>query len=238
MKVLDLDMDFFLEDCCPLAKIGERPSVLGHAPWTADAVRCFLEENCGLSASKPTPGRLFVTHDEALSYWLSLMESGQLGDPFSVVHVDAHSDLGIGKPGTGFVLNKVISLAPHKRRDPARYYACEQLDEANYLLFALAFRMLDGLTLVRSPFSRFDIPPEIALVDAENEYCGLRLRSPVSALFEGANGKEPLVPFRVYDDSTQFHDGGFDFVSMAQSPRYAPAEADFIMDIMRAYVRE
>ena len=237
MKVLDLDMDFFLADCCPLAPMGTRPCADGHEPWSEEAVRAFLEGNCGLDPKRPLPGKMFITHDEALSYWLSLIEAGKLDDPFSLTHVDAHSDLGIGKPGPGFVLNKVISLAPGKRREPARYYDCEQLDEANYLLFAAAFRMLHTLTLVRSPRSRFDIPPEIALVDADDEYCGLRLRSPVSALFESVNGPEPVVAFRVYDDYTRFHDKGFDFVSIAQSPRYAPAEADFIMEIVGEYIR-
>lgn len=236
MKVLDLDMDFFLADCCPLVLPGERPASLGHEPWSAQAVRSFLEERCGLRREHPLPGSLFVTHDEALGFWLSLIKNGRLSDPFSVVHIDAHSDLGIGKPGPGFVLNRVISLSPDKRRDPSRYYDCEQLDEANYLLFTAAFRMLDSLTLVRNPRSRFDIPPEIALVDAQNEYCALRLRSPVSALFENLNGMEPTIPFRVFDDYTQFFDEGFDFVSIAQSPRYAPKEADFIMDIVREYI--
>ena len=57
-KVLDLDMDFFLADCCPLADVGERPSVFGHEPWSEGAVRKFLEENCGLDARRPIKGRL------------------------------------------------------------------------------------------------------------------------------------------------------------------------------------
>ncbi len=236
MKVLDIDMDFFLADCCPLAPPGERPHAAGHEPWSESEVYAFLEDNCGLKTESPLRGSLFETHDEALVYWLSLMERGELDSPFELVHIDAHSDLGIGQPGTGFVLNKVISLAPAKRRDARRYYECEQLDEANYLLFALAFRMISSLTLVRNPRSRFDIPPEIAIVDEENEYSGIHLRSALSALFEAVNGAEPVVPFKVYDDHRQFKDAGFDFVSMARSPRYAPAEADFIMDIMQRYI--
>ena len=30
MRVLDIDLDFFLADCCPLAEPGERPELPGH----------------------------------------------------------------------------------------------------------------------------------------------------------------------------------------------------------------
>ena len=45
----------------------------------------------------------------------------------------------------------------------------------------------------------------------------------------GTNGREPTVPFEVFDDYTQFRETGYDFVTMAQSPRYAPASADRII---------
>ena len=49
MRVLDIDLDFFLADCCPLAELGLRPSLPLHEPWEASAVRAFLENQCGLS---------------------------------------------------------------------------------------------------------------------------------------------------------------------------------------------
>ena len=49
MRVLDLDMDFFLSDVCALAAPGKRPSVSEAQPWDEAAVRAFLEQNCGLS---------------------------------------------------------------------------------------------------------------------------------------------------------------------------------------------
>ena len=46
MRVLDLDLDFFLASCCPLAEPGSRPALSGHEPWEADAlievIRPFL----------------------------------------------------------------------------------------------------------------------------------------------------------------------------------------------------
>ena len=45
-RVLDIDLDFFLADCCPLAEMGQRPTLQGHEPWAEKAVRLFLEESC------------------------------------------------------------------------------------------------------------------------------------------------------------------------------------------------
>lgn len=165
MRVLDIDLDFFLADCCPLAELGERPSLPGHEPWEASAVRAFLENQCGLSKKHPTPGKIFETHDQALTFWEEQIAAGRLTAPFDVTHVDAHSDLGIGYPGPNFVLFNVLSMPVQKRLDYTAFYAQKKLDEANYLLFALAMRRISSLDNVRNPRSRPDIPS--VLLDAD-----------------------------------------------------------------------
>ena len=112
MRVLDIDLDFFLADCCEPAPAGTRPDAAGHEPWQAEKVRGFLEKNCGLNTKRKIPGRVFETHDGALQFWQELIAAGQLSVPFEVTHIDAHSDLGIGRPGPGFVLNSVLPLSP------------------------------------------------------------------------------------------------------------------------------
>lgn len=238
MRVLDIDLDFFLADCCELAAPGERPEVTGCEPWQPDSVRAFLEKNCGLTKEKPIPGRVFPTHDGALLFWNELLASGKLNSPFSVTHIDAHSDLGIGKPGPGFVLNSVLPIQPEKRTDIERYYRMKQLDEANYLLFALAFRWVDALENVRNPKSRPDIPG-FAQKDEEGKYSSIRLSSFTSELFEAQNGKEPQLPFRVFDDYHAFRaNEDFDFISLAISPRYAPKEADELVPLIAEYIKK
>ena len=162
MRVLDLDMDFFLSDPCPLAPLGERPAESCAQAWSDEQVVSFLEEQCGLSAEKPVPGAIFDTHDKAL-----------------------------------------------------------------------AFRWIDNLAYVRNPKSHQDIPRH--LLNGEGN---IHLRSFISQMMEGKNGKEPVIPFDVYDDYRQFRRHGYDFVTMAQSPRYAPASADRIMEIVRRYIIE
>ena len=231
MRVLDLDMDFFLSDPCPLAAKGERPDEASAQVWSEEAVVRFLEDQCGLSREHPVPGAIFDTHDKALDYWAARLEDGSLAAPFEVVHVDTHSDLAFGPPGTNYVLNVVLSRLPQQRAIIDTYRDAVELDEANYLLFALAFRWVSRLAYVRNPKSHQDIPRQ--LLDGAGD---IHLRSFISQMMESKNGKEPVIPFAVYNDYTQFNQHGYDFVTMAQSPRYAPASADKIMEIVGRYI--
>ncbi len=229
MTILDIDLDFFLNDVCPLAEAGERPALKGHEPWEEARVRRFLEQNCGLSASRPVPGRIFETHDLALDFWRDMMRAGRLNAPFSVTHVDAHSDLGVGQ--TEYVLNALLALPPEKRADLDALRREGHLSEANYLLFALAFRWTDRLINVRNPRSLPDLPREIL----EGE--GIRLSSFVSRLMEKKHGREPLVPFIQYPDHTRYKASApFGFMSVAVSPRYAPKEADRLLPLLSEYM--
>lgn len=234
MRVLDIDLDFFLADCCPLANYGERPDLAGHEPWPEAQVVDFLENQCGLSADHPIPGRIFETHDKALCYWAELLADKRLTIPFHVTHIDAHSDLGIGYPGPGYVLYNVLSMPPEKRVNLEGYYAQQKLDEANYLLFGLAFRWISSLDNVRILLSRPDIPASILHPDKEGH---LQLCSITSRMFEKQNGSEPIVPFHVYDDYRTFRaDAPYDYVSLAMSPRYAPKEADGLAEVIGRYI--
>ena len=234
MRVLDIDMDFFLSGPCELAEPGKRPSDSEAQPWTEAEVRAFLEINCGLSKERPIPGAIFETHDMALSYW-----QANCTFPMDVTHIDTHSDLGIGKPGPTFVLESVITRKPDNRGTIAEYYEKKQLDEANYLLFAIAFRWISSLENVRNPKSRPDIPA----------FCGdtsLQLVSSTGRILPMLNHNEPVIPFTVYDDWQDFRwDSNrptdarpYDCATMAISPRYAPESADFIIDIFREYITE
>jgi hypothetical protein len=234
MRVLDIDLDFFLNDCCPLAEKGQRPPLLGCEPWDKAVVRSFLEHQCGLSVDHPIPGRIFETHDQALVFWAEMIAAKRLQAPFHVTHVDAHSDLGIGYPGPNYVLFNVLSMPVEQRRKLPVFYEQHKLDEANYLLFALATRWVVSLDNVRNPRSRADIPQ--VLLDADGN---IRLCSVASRLFESKNGTEPVIPFSNYPDYQAFSSPEpYDFVTLAMSPRYAPEEADCLRDIIGAYIAE
>ncbi len=238
MRVLDLDMDFFLSDVCELAAKGARPSLREARPWAEADVRAFLEEHCGLSRENRIPGRVFETHDGALWLWKEWLEAGKLRAPFHVTHVDAHSDLGVGKPGPAYVLETVLALPPEARFDLARYRREEKLDEANYLLFALALRYVSTLENVRNPQSRPDFPARLAL-DGSQPPTAIRLSSTLSRLLPQYDFAEPTIPYAAYDDFRSFRAAApYALASLAISPRYAPREADFIADVFREYIVE
>lgn len=232
MKVLDLDLDFFLTAPCPLAPLGERPDERYAQPYTDEQVIDFLENQCGLDRAHPIPGAIFDTHDKALDFWRDRIKDGTLKTPFEVIHVDTHSDLAFGPPGTDFILKAVLSRHPNTREAVDGYRKNVKLDEANYLLFALAFRWINRLVYVKNPRSYQDV--RLHLLDDEGN---IFLRSDVSALMEAINGMEPVVPFEQVEDYTAFKETGYDFVTLAQSPRYAPRSADRIMELIRPYIR-
>lgn len=226
MRVLDLDLDFFLDNVCELSPKGSRPASSQARPWTKEAVRAFLEINCGLSKSNPIHGAVFETHDMALDFWQAHAKM-----PFHVTHVDAHSDLGIGKPGPTYVLESVITRPPDKRGDIAGHRAAVKLDEANYLLFALAFRWVTSLDNVRNPASRPDLPRQFVFGDH------IKLSSSVGALIPSLNHNEPVVPFNNFDDWHAFRtDAPYDMATLAVSPRYAPPEADELIEVFMDYI--
>lgn len=233
MRVLDLDMDFFLTAPCPLAELGKRPDESCAEVYSDEEVICFFEEQCGLSREHPVPGAIFDTHDKALDFWRDRLCDGSLKMPFEVVHVDTHSDLAFGPPGTGYVMNVVLSRPVAQRSSIDIYRNGRELDEANYLLYALAFRWISELTYVRNPKSLQDIPKHLL-----NEDGNIFLRSYISAMMEGMNGREPVIPFTVVDEYRAFRKTGYDFVTLAQSPRYSPESADRIMALLRPYIKE
>ena len=234
MNILDIDLDFFLADCCPLAEIGQRPDLKDHEPWEPEAVRLFLERTCLLSKDHPIPGRVFTTHDGALTYWKELMDAGQLKAPFHVTHVDAHSDLGVGYPGPGYVLYNVLALPPKRRLELDRFHQERKLDEANYLLFALAARIVGALENVRRPFSRNDVPSQLLTLDGAH----IRLPQSFPDLFERINGPEPGIPYKEYKEDGSFQAAApYEYMSLAISPRYAPQEADALIPVFKAYMR-
>ena len=172
------------------------------------------------------------THDGALWLWRELLEQGRLRAPFSVVHVDAHSDLGIGRPGPAFVLEQVLARLPGARVALESYKRDLRLDEANYLLFALAFRWVDRLLCLHSPDSQMDVPREIDRGNA------LHLSSALSRMLERRNGPEPDIPFARLNGWQPIElPMRFDYVVVAHSPRYLPACADGLLDIVAEYLR-
>lgn len=245
MRVLDLDMDYFLDHPVfgvPVTKKKrvDDPECI-NSVWSEERVRSFLENNLGLTKSKKSKGRIVEGHDEALYFWEELIDSNQLTSPFSVVHVDSHGDLGFGAKGKKFVLEILVSW-PIKIRKPKYCNDPEyggEINIANYLLFAIAFRWISELTYCENPKAIVaDVPEDIILDDIPDPGFQTKFESYIH-LESKRKDPEPIIPFTMISTMDEVDCAGdFDFVLLAQSPNYTPENADFIMDIFREYIDE
>ena len=97
MKILDIDMDYFLEDVPHFIpedctdRISE-----DFKTWNKEKIIDFIENRLKLSKNNKIKGKIVQHHHEALYYWKNLIDSGLLKVPFEVIHVDSHADLGLG----------------------------------------------------------------------------------------------------------------------------------------------
>lgn len=92
MKILDLDMDYFMDDiACGIGEnLNERLSEedYGSGVWTRKQVTDFLENHLGLSKERRIKGRIVSGHNEALFFWKELIQQKKLTYPFETIHID------------------------------------------------------------------------------------------------------------------------------------------------------
>jgi hypothetical protein len=158
MHVLDLDLDFFLNDVAYLQpEDADALSSLDYQPWPAAKVRRFLEENLGCSTLFPIPGRTVMYHESAFDFWHELVAAGKLTVPFEIIHVDAHSDLGMGNTQCAYIMTRLLHLEPDQRSDRLER---SRVDSGNYLAFAVACRWASAITWVRHHHSQNDLPAQ------------------------------------------------------------------------------
>ena len=90
MKVLDLDMDYFMKSVATFINESEPERLpeedYGDSVWSEREVRNFLEGNLGLSKQNRIRGRVVAGHNESLFFWRELIEKGDLSTPFDVIH--------------------------------------------------------------------------------------------------------------------------------------------------------
>lgn len=265
MRVLDLDMDYFMTEIANTSfscakRLDEED--YGSSVWSAEEVRKFLEQNLGLSRTQKIPGRIVSGHNEALFFWEELINGKKLSEPFDVIHVDSHADLGLGDASGSFLQSEFLMLPIASRRKIREYEFCGKMQEitiGDYLLWAVAYRMVSAITYCANPYGDKNDYLWDILKDFQEEYI---CDKPVKNYIQLKYNKEMEMP--EYDSSDKYKkkylegaikdsevefliiptiedvrfSGDFDYVVMAQSPNYTPASADFIMDIIREYIEE
>ena len=159
--ILDLDLDFFV---WPIerdrAEDEPRLDEKEFAPQSAEQVREFLEKRCGLSTTRPIPGRFVVHHVDAFTTWRDWLGNGALSQPFDVVHVDAHADLGAGwNQSAKFYETELLALPLEQRGSPQ--VGTDSTNSGNYLVAAVANRWIRSLTYVYPTEPKPPDPEEI-----------------------------------------------------------------------------
>ena len=241
MRVLDLDLDFFLNRVAQFKSDNERLSDQDYSVWPAVAVRNFLEHQCGLSSEKPIRGRFVEHHDQAFHFWRELIQGGQLEVPFDVVHIDAHADLGMGENAHRFLMTELLAKDVHLRPDLA--VASGMLGPGNYLAFALACRWLSSLIYVRNPKTGDDLM-SVHFKDCDPSTGVLELKRWTDDEFDGHMFRrrkcphgvpEPQVPFQLPLSSEYKADAAFSFIVLSQSPGFTPPAADRLIPVIQEY---
>ena len=123
MKLLDLDMDYFLFNVPSFIPSNCKARVDGnyYLPWSHEEVVSFLENNLGLSKITKIQGKIFTHHHEALYYWRDMIKSLKITIPFEVIHVDSHADLGLGFSSWVFIFEKLLGMEFQRRADIENY---------------------------------------------------------------------------------------------------------------------
>ena len=240
MNVLDLDLDFFLNDVVTLP-YDIRPDSKIYKPWNEDDVVNFLEMNCNLSKESKIPGQIVTTHDEVFYIWRDLIASEELNQPFNVTHIDAHADLGMGDASFITICTDIVHRTLLDRFDPPNK-GHSGIYEGNYLAYALACRWISKLTYVRNPKTRNDLLP-IYFKDQDINSGLIRIPKYDPAVAGNMFldkvepvGFEPDIEFQSSLPTDFQIKSEFDFMFLAKSPKYTPPEADTLVDVIQEYI--
>lgn len=242
MRVLDLDLDFFLDHIAHFkVEDGSRLDDAEYIPWTEVEVRDFLENRCKLSTGKQVRGRFVTHHDEAFLFWRDLILAGKLTKPFELVHVDAHSDTGVGDTSNLYIMTELL------QQEPIHRINSKKLNAGNYVSHAIACRWVQNLTFVLHPEWRNDLmwthlkefklnSGAFQLKKYDQNKLTIHNLQRISEM--EPDGIEPEVPYELVKVNSYMNNGSFDYIVLAQSPAFTPPAADQLIPIIMEYVCE
>ncbi len=250
LKILDIDLDFFLEGICygGDARGSWRINGEKYKPWSKDRVVFFLESNCGLSVQRRIRGAFFIEHHK-LFHWMTRMRqvNGQGDLCFSIDHIDGHADLGAGDSSIEYIATELLFL-PLEQRDFLECYGMAQdLDPGNFLLYAMACGLVKELNFIIPPGGGKDVP-SILYKDYDKNSHALQLKKftglQMSELLGDQEhlerftpvGVEPAVPFRIVPYHEFRSVGDYDLIFLAKSPTFTPVESDVLIPVIMEYM--
>lgn len=237
MRLLDLDLDFFVNGVAHWrGRDDDRLDAEAYPPWSIDEAMAFLRDQCGLS--RRLPGVTVEHHGDLFFRWRDAIEAELLIPPFSITHVDAHADLGLGDAGYKYLMTDVLFRDVEDRADPEP--GPHKMSDGNFLAFAIACRWISevvyvynkggGSDLLYYHMENFDLSSnhvELKAVRVEELKRAVGDRRPEITSTEP---KVPITQTRWQDFTTS---DPFDAVCLARSPSFTPGSADEIFDAIR-----
>lgn len=241
MKILDLDLDFFIDDI-RIEYLRCEGRFNTSSPWTEMQVISFLEDQCGLSKDNRVPGRIVSQHHEAFFFWRELIQNNSLQSPFELVHVDAHSDMGYADLTAMYYIMGELLHKPVKDRINID---SSKINCGNYIVFAAACRWLSNVMFVTHPKWHDDLS-RFYFKEGNTNSNALQLRKynnphvldfgqielPVPAELE------PEIPFTIIKKDESFNVQDFSYIILSHSPEYTPESADSLLEIFKEYIIE
>lgn len=252
MRILDLDLDFFLnKKHCGVVTNINRLSENDFQPDSNEHFIDFLENRCGLSELRKIRGKVFVHHDEVFYFLRKLQEQRNFELTFEIDHVDAHADIGFGDSSHFYISSEILALPLSQRPYPDKINGWEGLSPGNYLSFAIACRWITSLKYITKPewandiswfhFRNFDVTTNIIELKRFNSYQIESIKSfPIAervASFQPIE-IEPEVPFSIEDSNNFESDGNYDYIFLTQSPGFTPLTSDRLIPIFNRYIIE
>lgn len=245
MNVLNIDLDFFMEDReVHIADSDKRLDDNNSKAWKSNMFVDFIEKQCNLSKMTPVDGCIVKHHDQVYYKWWQLITQEKLTIPFSLTHIDAHSDLGL----SNIELLKLQTVIMHYPPE-IRYHLANEMNlinSANYLSFALANQWISSFIFVLHPrytMKYNDLPKSLFMENTWNSkqiemksyqydqnmtLGNIHNRKPLS--------KDPLIPFHWITQDEYNMLETFDYAFLSQSPGFTTKSADDLMEIFQEYI--
>lgn len=250
MNILDIDLDFFQFGRMNHVPIDTttRPTKDLVQPWSIESTIEFLEQRCHLNKQNKIRGFLVEQHHELFFLWKQMIEKGRLTVPFSVYHVDAHADLGLGDCSRTYILGELIHKHVDQRGDIPTS-GSEKINCGNYLAFSIANRWVDKLNFIINPnwrddihgcyvnsqypvpYGHHDLTIQLKKYTPEQiDEMGMTRSEPEPL------GYEPEVPFEIISHE-DFNPGcKFDFIFLSKSPTYTTPATDVLIPVISEYM--
>lgn len=245
MRILDIDMDFFLDGIAHWQTGDDRLNDEDFKPWKEKEFIRFLEDKCLLSKDNPIKGRIIKEHNEAFLFWDELIKENCLQKPFHITHIDAHSDTGLGDSGYKYIMGELMLHPIEKRRE---HLKLDKVWMGNYLSYAMACGWVSDINFVVPEFW-----------DNEMIRCHLKNFSDDSTAFQFKGFKnidivmsyeriltggitpdtiDDEISFKIIRNKEYQEKENFDYIIFCQSPSYTPKKADYMLEVIKPYIIE